>query len=197
MPSNTPTTPVRRPRMTSDRELELLACCLEILREVGYEALTMEAVAARGRCSKATLYRLWVGKPQLVAAALYTVRPADASTIDTGTLRGDLVAFVGMLVVQAEKDTALVAGLAHAALTDRALALALNDTLTAPEHLAAFVDRAVARGELPARPAATAFVPQMLFTALFTRPLFEGAYSDLDYLVRFIDSVLLPALLHS
>ncbi|TDC74268.1 TetR/AcrR family transcriptional regulator [Streptomyces hainanensis] len=199
MSAESSSTPVRRPRMTPERELELLTTAVEVLREVGYEALTMDAVAVRARCSKATLYRLWPGKPQLVAAALYATRPVDASVIDTGTLRGDLLAFVGMFAAQAEKDTALVAGLAHVVLTDPDLARALRETLIEPEHehVMSFVGRAVERGELPGRPAATAFMPQMLFAALLSRPLFEDSYADTDYLARFIDDALLPALRNS
>ncbi len=199
MPSDPPAPSVRRPRMTPDRELELLTTALEVLREVGYEALTMDAVAARGHCSKATLYRQWQNKQQLVAAALYATRPVDASVIDTGTLRGDLVIFVSTFAAQAARDTPLIAGLAHASLVDRDLAQALRETLIEPEHghLTAFVNRAVDRGELTALPAATAFVPQVILAALISRPLIEGDFADADYLVRLVDSVVLPALLHS
>jgi AcrR family transcriptional regulator len=185
--------------MTPERELELLTAALEVLREVGYEALTMDAVAARGHCSKATLYRQWQNKQQLVASALYATRPVDASVIDTGTLRGDLVVFVSTLATQAARDTPLIAGLAHASLIDPELARALRETLVEPEqaHLKDFVHRAVDRGELTAVPAALAYVPQMVFAALITRPLLEGEFADADYLVRLIDHTVLPALHHS
>ncbi|MEO3749153.1 TetR/AcrR family transcriptional regulator [Streptomyces sp. B6B3] len=185
--------------MTPERELELLTTALEVLREVGYEALTMDAVAARGHCSKATLYRQWQNKQRLVAAALHATRPVDASVIDTGTLRGDLVLFVSSFGAQAAKDTPIVAGLAHASLVDDDLAQVLRESLIGPEHgyLTALVQRAVDRGELAALPAATPFVPQVLVAALISRPLLEGDFADVDYLVRLVDSVVLPALLHS
>lgn len=182
--------------MTSGREQELLTASLDVLREVGYDALTMDAVAARARCSKATLYRQWSGKAEMVSAALYAVRPADSSSIDTGSLRGDLIAFVTSIASQAEVDTPLIAGLAHAALTDETLAQALNEMLTAHDNMDGFVERAVERGELPGRPPAADFLPQMVFTLLFTRPLFEGEFADADYMQRFVDTALLPALLH-
>jgi AcrR family transcriptional regulator len=198
MPDDPPARSVRRPRMNPERELELLTLALDVLREVGYGDMTMDAVAARGRCSKATLYRLWPNKHQMVAAALYATRPVDASTVDTGTLRGDLLTLVSALSAQAEKDTALVAGLAHAALTDHSLVRALRETLFEPEneHVVAFVHRAVERGELAAVPTAMAFLPQLIFSTLMSRPLFEDAYASADYMTRFIDSVVMPALLH-
>ena len=67
---------VRRSRITPEREAELYAAVLDLLREVGYDALTMDAVAARTRSSKATLYRQWGGKAKLVVRALRHQKPA-------------------------------------------------------------------------------------------------------------------------
>ena len=46
-----------RPRVEGDREREILDAALEVLSEVGYDRLTMDAVAQRAKASKATLYR--------------------------------------------------------------------------------------------------------------------------------------------
>jgi AcrR family transcriptional regulator len=190
---------IRRPRMTSEREAELLATVIEVLREVGYEALTMDAVAARAHCGKATLYRQWQGKQQLVAAALYATRPVRVNEIDTGTLRGDLYALARDLAKKAQQDTSLLLGLAHATHHDPALFQALRETLVAPEtsHVIGLVERAVQRGELAALPAATQFLPQMLFGAVVARPIFEEEPADVAYLIGFVDDALLPALLNS
>ncbi|MCW2764463.1 MAG: transcriptional regulator, TetR family, partial [Nocardioides sp.] len=48
--------PVSRPRVEGDRELEILEATLEVLGDVGYDRLTMDAVATRAKASKATLY---------------------------------------------------------------------------------------------------------------------------------------------
>ena len=189
---------VRRPRMTPERVMDLLAAVMDAVREVGYEDLSMDLVASRARCSKATLYRQWSGKPQLVAAALYATRPLRAEDVNTGTLRGDLLTMIGLLASQAEKDTALFAALGHAVLTDDDLAIAVRTTLVEPwfADLVAVVDRAVERGELASRPAAADFLPELLLSATFARPLFGGGLADTDYLTRCVDQVLLPALRH-
>ncbi|MDT3396791.1 TetR/AcrR family transcriptional regulator [Streptomyces sp. B1866] len=189
----------RRPRMTPEREAEVLAGVVEVLREVGYESLTMDAVAARARCGKATLYRQWQGKPQLVAAALHAHRPARAGEIDTGSLRGDFVTLVTRIAERTQRDTPLLMTIAHAGLNDRDLAVALRQSLIAPEaaNLSRFVERAVERGELAHRPAAADFLPQMLFASITLRPLLEDEFIDADYLTRFVDGALLPALRHS
>src|SRR5260370_36180860 len=114
---------LRGPGMSPERSIEMLSAAMDVLREVGYQDLTMDLVATRARCSKATLYRQWPGKPQLVAAALYATRPGKAEEITTGTLRGDLLAMVGALASQAEKDTGLLAALSHAGLTAKGLAM--------------------------------------------------------------------------
>jgi AcrR family transcriptional regulator len=199
MPDDTEGGPVRRPRMTPERELDVLNAAMDALREVGYEDLSMDLVASRARCSKATLYRLWQGKPQLVAAALYATRPLKPEEINTGTLRGDLLKMVELLAAEAEKDTALFAALGHAVLTDEDLATAVRTSLVEPgcADLIGLVDRAVERGELPSRPAAADFLPVLLLSVAITRPLFEGGIADAGYLTRCVDHALLPALLHS
>ena len=190
---------LRRPRMTPERAMELLTGAMDLLREVGYEDLSMDLVAARVRCSKATLYRQWPGKPQLVAAALYATRPGKAEEINTGTLRGDLLTMVELLASQAEKDAGLFAALSHAVLTHEELALAVRTSLVEPwlAEMIGVVDRAVERGELPWHPVAADFLPELLLSVTFMRPLIGGGLADSDYLTGCVDHVLLPALLTS
>jgi AcrR family transcriptional regulator len=185
--------------MTPEREAELLVATVDVLREVSYDELSMDLVATRARCSKATLYRLWPGKPQLVAAALYATRPMKPEEIDTGTLRGDLLAIAELLGPHGEKDAPLFAALGHAVLTDENLADAVRQTLVEPwsADLIEVVGRAVERGELSRRPSVTDFLPQILLSVMLTRPMFEGVPADADYLTRCVDHALLPALLHS
>src|SRR3954471_7139207 len=76
----------------SARESELLAVTLELLQEHGYDRLTLDAVATTARASKATLYRRWATKAELVMAAFIEGTRQVAANPDTGTLRGDLLA---------------------------------------------------------------------------------------------------------
>jgi AcrR family transcriptional regulator len=75
----------------SAREAELLAVTLELLQEHGYDRLTLDAVATTARASKATLYRRWPTKAELVLAAFVEGTRQIAVDPDTGTLRGDLL----------------------------------------------------------------------------------------------------------
>ena len=86
----TPTETGTRPRVEGVREMEILEATLEVLDDVGYDLLTMDAVATRAKASKATLYRRWKGKPELVVAAIMAHK-GEAVVPDTGSLRGDLL----------------------------------------------------------------------------------------------------------
>src|SRR6476660_8209020 len=82
-----------RPRVEGAREDEILDAAFSLLLEVGYDRLTMDAVAKASRASKATLYRRWDSKPSLVVDAMVRAKQAPAiDPVDTGSLRGDLVA---------------------------------------------------------------------------------------------------------
>lgn len=75
----------------SPREAEILAVTLRLLQEHGYDRLTVDAVASAARASKATVYRRWPSKAELVLAAFIEGVRQVAVPPNTGTLRGDLL----------------------------------------------------------------------------------------------------------
>jgi len=83
----------------SPRETELLSVTLRLLQEHGYDRLTLDAVATTARASKATVYRRWPTKAELVLVAVSEGIRQAAVPPDTGTLRGDL-SRLGELVCQ-------------------------------------------------------------------------------------------------
>ncbi|RYJ21166.1 TetR-family transcriptional regulator [Streptomyces sp. L-9-10] len=186
----------RRSKITPERELELYEAALELLRESGYEALTMEGVAARSRCGKSTLYRQWGTKPQLVAAALRGTRCVKLVDVDTGSLVGDLRAAARAAVAGAGRDTALMHALSHAAFQNPELLRALRENIIEPEVAAinAMVERAVARGEIAADNPAAEFVAAQLMGVMRARPMVEGRQADEAYLHRFLEAAVFPAL---
>ncbi|WP_335932768.1 TetR/AcrR family transcriptional regulator [Streptomyces sp. PTD5-9] len=194
--THTPAHTARRSKITPERAQELHAAVLDILRESGYEALTMEGVAARTRCGKSTLYRQWGSKPELVVAALHATRRVVLPRIDTGTLAGDLREAARVIGAGSGRDTALLHALGHAALQNPELRCALREALITPDIAAieAMVRRGAERGEIPADSPAAEFVPAQLLGVLRARPLMEGRYADEAFLVRFVESSVLPAL---
>ncbi|WP_326701217.1 TetR/AcrR family transcriptional regulator [Streptomyces sp. NBC_01754] len=185
----------RRSKITPERAQELYTAVLDLLRESGFEALTMEGVAARTRCGKSTLYRQWGSKPELVVAALHGTSRAPLSAIDTGSLRGDLHA-VAATFDGTDRDTALMHALTHAALRSPELLRALRETLIAPSVTAidTMVRRAVERGEISADNPAAPYVAAQLLGGLRARPLLPGRYEGEGFLVRYIECAVLPAL---
>ncbi len=186
----------RRSKITPEREQEFFDAVLEQLRSCGYDAITMEGIAASTRCSKSTLYRQWRTKPQFVAAALRSHRRVKFDGIDSGSLAEDLRLVARAAGVGADKDTGLLQALGHAAMQDPELRCALRETLVGPEiaALRRILDRGVERGEVAADHPALEYVPAQFFGLLRLRPVLEGRQADEEYLLRFVDAVVLPAL---
>jgi TetR/AcrR family transcriptional regulator of autoinduction and epiphytic fitness len=61
------------PRVERSRRV-ILSAAVDLLAEVGYGGLTVEAVAARAGVGKSTIYRHWSGKLDLVEDAIRTLK---------------------------------------------------------------------------------------------------------------------------
>jgi AcrR family transcriptional regulator len=186
----------RRSKLTPEREQEFFDAVLEQIRECGYEAVTMEGVAASTRCSKSTLYRQWKTKPQFVVAALRSRRRCRLAGIDTGSLAGDLREAARAAARWSTTDSALLQALGHAVTQDEDLARALREALVDPEiaALREILRRGVERGEIRADHPALEYIPAQMFGVVRARPVVDGTYADEDYLLRFVEAAVLPAL---
>ncbi|RDI69092.1 TetR/AcrR family transcriptional regulator [Nocardia pseudobrasiliensis] len=176
----------------------ILAATLDLVAERGYPALTMDAVAERAGASKATIYRRWRNKAQLVKAAL-DAYDADhnAAIPETGSLRGDLVAVLEALCAKSsERYLSMLGGLVAAMRHDEELAAALREHID-NEELSPFHDalhRAIDRGELSAD--TDADLIHDVAEAMILRQLQLGAGFDEPFITRLVDDILL-ALLHT
>src|SRR5258708_3788959 len=75
-----------------ERTRAILEATVELLSEVGYDSFTMDLLATRARASKATIYRRWQDKRELVIAALqYRASVQPALSPDTGNVHDDLL----------------------------------------------------------------------------------------------------------
>jgi AcrR family transcriptional regulator len=139
-----------RPRVEGEREQEILDATIDILAEAGYDRLTMDAVAARAKASKATLYRRWNGKAQLVIDALVSEKePLTAP--DTGSLREDLLsAYCGMGGLTDGRQIAILGSVITAIARDAEFAEAFRRDFIGPKKAASveMFRRAQERGEL-------------------------------------------------
>ncbi|MFJ3669868.1 TetR/AcrR family transcriptional regulator C-terminal ligand-binding domain-containing protein [Streptomyces sp. NPDC090106] len=186
----------RRSKITPAREQEFFDAVLEQIRECGYEAVTMEGVAATTRCSKSTLYRQWKTKPQFVVAALRSRRRSKFEGIDTGSLAEDLRECARTAGRWSANDTRLLQNLGYAVTQDAELAQALREALVHPEiqALRDILRRGVERGEIAADHPALEYIPAQIFGVIRARPVVDGHYADEDYLVCFVEAAVLPAL---
>lgn len=165
----------------------------QLLAEVGYDALSMEAVAARAAVAKTTLYRRWSSKPELVAG-VFEVRARAAPPVpDTGDLRRDLLTQVldarDRLV--ASPGGAAVLGLVAAAGREPELARLLRDGFVSVRRamVGELVERAVARGQ--ARPGIDLdLVVDLLVAPLYYRLMVSGQPVGDEYVEALVDAVL-------
>jgi AcrR family transcriptional regulator len=78
-----------RPR-SAEAHQAILAATLQVLIDQGYAQMSMERVAERAGVGKATIYRRWKNKSELVAEALSNLRTEQAPP-DEGSLRADVL----------------------------------------------------------------------------------------------------------
>ena len=81
-----------RPRSAASHQA-MLTATLELLAEVGFEAMSIEAIAARAGVGKTTIYRRYSNKNELVADAIESVRE-EILIPNTGSLWGDIDALI-------------------------------------------------------------------------------------------------------
>src|SRR5919199_1400287 len=86
-----------RPRDPS-RDGVIRKAILRLLADVGYGALTMDAVASQAGVGKATIYRRWRTKEDLVVDTIAGLEDRVFDSPDTGTLEGDLRSLMRALV---------------------------------------------------------------------------------------------------
>lgn len=183
------------------RDEAILDAAIEVLGEVGYTAMTIDAVALRARAGKATVYRRWASKEDLVLDAVDRLKvqqvPSDPLP-DTGTLRGDLIALFRPQSAEegARRDRA-AAGLVSMLSHHSAFADAAHSAFVDPwaDAHRAIMRRAVERGEV-AEAVDVETICQVLPTMAAYRALVQRKPFDKDFLVAAIDGLLMPALLN-
>lgn len=180
----------------------ILDAAWDELTEVGYAAFAVESVAARARTGKASIYRRWASKQELVMDALTARLPSpDDPALDlAGRLADDVTTAdalrgVGRLIVEtlrSPEGRALRAVKLESA-GDADLAALVDRRFQTPRRAAllGLLRRGVARGEV--RPeAATAVVADVLPAVLTHRMLLQNEELDNDAIESVIEQVMIP-----
>jgi AcrR family transcriptional regulator len=185
----------RTRRLDTERERAILRAAYDLLAETGYQGLRVDAVCSRAQASKATVYRHWPTKAALVVDAVKCCRAENHEPPDTGSLRGDLVAwFLDMASTIGGDEGPILAGLFVALNTDPELGAELrsmrDSKLPYAERLCS---RALERGEL--RPGYRAeLIDEIVPAQMFMRAFALGEPLDSAFVEHLVDDIVLPLL---
>ena len=192
--------PPARPGRKRDKARDgvILDAALAVLAEQGYDRMTIDMVAARAGMARATVYRRWATKADLVLDAVSQLSRGDVDVEhlpDTGTLRGDMTAMIRPFD---DKDQQVrlraLAGLLAIARTDErlgaaAVGIGLGPWVAVNRKL---MQRAIDRGEFSPPPdldTLAGLIPQLCVArALQDLPITR------EFSLALIDGVILPAL---
>jgi len=178
------------------REQAILSAAAELVAEIGYERVTVDAIAARARASKATMYRKWPGKAELVADALRRQAVSQSAELpDTGSVRGDLlwiVASIAQTFTSTDGGPSLVS-LVEAIRADPVLRQVVDAQIQERSRRdgALVCARAAARGEQVDASRGPAVVGLAL-AHLFVRTLLGGEPPGEAEQRDFVEQILLP-----
>lgn len=139
-----------RPR-DAGREQTILVETLMLLGELGFSGLTVDAVVARAKVSKATIYRRWATKEELAIAAFDLLPLVEVE--ETGDLESEILCYITQYYefLQTTSLPSVLPALVSEAMHNEALAARLRETVDRRRASGiAMMQRAIDRGELPA-----------------------------------------------
>jgi AcrR family transcriptional regulator len=182
------------PRIERSRDC-ILTATIDLLREVGYGSLTIEAVAARSGVAKSTIYRHWPGKAQLVADAFARAHEPPG-TPPPGPVRDRVVALLSDLaaaVVEPDQRLAcmLPALIDAAERSDDIAALACRLAEASERAMIQVLEDAVRSGELPPETDIHVLCDALHGTVLLSR-LLHRPFVEPDAVPAMVDQVLPP-----
>jgi AcrR family transcriptional regulator len=179
--------------LDASRDDAIRDAALDLLSEIGYDRLTMDAVAARAHASKATIYKRWQGKAALIVDALNCSKGSMLDP-DTGSLTGDFAALSHASCSQESRSNSqIMLGLITALAHDAELRDVVRERMIEPRTtiIRQIFERAVARGEVSTE--RNLDLLTTLFPALMIQQvLITGELPNQDFSDRVINDVILP-----
>lgn len=169
----------------------ILDAALQLLADGGYARITVEAIAARARVGKSTIYRRWSSKGPLVVEALGQLLHLGPA-VDTGDIRQDLRTILRKVVnvlgqpLLGRSIPGLIADLGR----DPELATSFQETFVKPKRsrIALVLDRAVARGELDPG-VDVELTTDLLISPILWRAMLTAAPLDEPFVTALVDHV--------
>ena len=189
--TGTPTRP-GRPRSES-RRTAILAAAGELMLEGGLAAATMEAIAARARVGKATIYKWW---PSRGAVALegFMVKAADSWSLPEGASAPDALRVLATSAVRLFAGTPagqLMRALAADAQSQPEIAVAMREQWFGPRRAVAaeIIRQGIENGELRGDLDLAATL-DLVFAPVYYRLLFSHEPLDEEFAAHSIEQVL-------
>lgn len=182
-----------------NRDTAILDAAMDLLAEIGFDAMTMDQVAARAKAGKATLYRRWPSKGELVRDALIGMSRSAIELDrlpDTGSLRDDLLAVVKPHSMEYhERKIRVLSGLGSFCTQHQLLYNEALEGIFRPWAAinAALMQRAIDRKDLPAhadiKTACEVIAAMTAYCVSTQRKHFDASSYE-----RLLDHILLPGL---
>ena len=183
-----------RPRDPS-RDEAIIDAAIDSLVRDGYDRFSIEGVATAAGVGKATVYRRWSSKADLVIDAMATLKPS-LDTIDTGSLDGDLELMIAVSCSpHSQRAFQVMASICSALPREPELLEAFRTRFTEPRiaRISGMLERARERGEL-GPDVDIAMVASLLPSLMLQRALTTGQPGGRAYAEQVVSSVLLPVL---
>ena len=183
-----------RPRDPS-RDQAIIDASIDVLVRDGYDRLSMEGVAAEAGVGKATVYRRWSNKAELVIDAMATLKPT-IDTIDTGSLDGDIeLMIVASCSPSSQRLLQVMVSICSALPREPDLLVAFKTRFTEPRiaRITEILERARGRDEL-GPDVDVAMAASLVPSLMLQRVLMTGQPAGRAYAEQIVGSVLLPVL---
>jgi AcrR family transcriptional regulator len=194
-PASKVTSLLGRPR-DEKRDEAIQSAAIELMQEVGYERCTIEAIAAKAHASKATIYRRWKNKQELLLSAVTRHTFCTTPEINQGNLREDLIEMISERIRNLKgPDGAVVSVLLTAAKNDPELGKLIPSSIreNQDDSVMHIIERGIKRGEI-SKDANVELLLEIL-PGIFTYRIFMTHQSvNRKFIEQLVDGILIPSL---
>jgi len=178
------------------RDEAIQSAAIELMQEVGYERCTIEAIAAKAHASKATIYRRWKNKQELLVSAVNRHTFCTPPEVDQGNLRDDLIEMISEKIKNLKgPDGAVVSVLLTAAKNDPELGKLIPISIreSQDDTVMHIIDRGIKRGEI-SKDANIELLLEIL-PGIFTYRIFMTHQPvNRKFIEQLVDGILIPSL---
>lgn len=178
----------------------ILETTINVLADIGFDKMTMDSVAAKAKTAKASMYRRWPSKVELVSDALIWMgkNSVEIEEVlpDTGSLKNDLLSVIKPHSIErSERKLRVFARLGSFFTEHKKIAEETTAEIFKPWTTVnlALMKRAIARGELSST-ANIEMACEIITSMTSHRVVMLGKHLDKDYYSSLLDNILLPAL---